>query len=401
MHIKKSRTGLFHFKIPSSYKAAPPAIQHYQGSLLQSRRKSFTLFSSAVFIFFIAGLFTPTSFAAGEIVKNLASNLPLLSTASPSDKSSALTCNQSFSTTLNTDFEGRMSLSPFHDGQHLRFSGQDGFNVCLDKSKSDSNLTPALSLPVIQFQGGDESSRFATIEADPQNIENKTLLFGLRSPNVPSGKPNQFKGRVQMNVYGNTAVRQLKMSVRMFLHADMELVRSFPGPVNWLTISEWWNNAGWTGEGYPFRVSINLVKESAGRYSPLMFHVQSETLDQKTRRWSNVVWKHTADNFVVPTGRWIDLEYGYKEGDASQGRFFMAATVEGGKRIILFDIKNFTHHPGDPSPNGLTHFNPLKLYTSGRLIDHVRENGGVMQIYWDDLKLMACSEGNQNDCNIN
>lgn len=394
-------TSLFLCKRRSPYKHARQPNRSSQDSFRSCIRMSFPSIVSAIIAFITTCLFAQMSYAAGGIIENAFSNIPLLPIASHSDKRMALTCQQSSATALHTDFEGRMSLLPSLDGQHSRFAKQDSFTVCSDKTKSALNSAPALNWPDIQFQGGDESMRFATISADPQNKENKTLLFGLRSPNVPGDKPNQFKGRVQMNFYRNTNVKQLKMSVRMFLHGDMELVRSFPGTVNWLTISEWWNNAGWTGENYPFRISVNLVKENASRDSPLLFHVQSETLDRKTQRWSNTVWRQTADNFVVPTGRWIDLEYGYKEGDASQGRFFMAATVEGGSRTILFDIRNFTHHPGDASPNGLTHFNPLKLYTSGRLVDHVREHGGVMQIYWDDLNLLACSEGNQNDCNIN
>jgi len=48
--------------------------------------------------------------------------------------------------------------------------------------------------------------------------------------------------------------------------------------------------------------------------------------------------------------------------------------------------------PGNPSnqdtkPDGVTDFNPIKLYTSKPLIDYMRGQGKTLQIYWDDFKL--------------
>ena len=62
------------------------------------------------------------------------------------------------------------------------------------------------------------------------------------------------------------------------------------------------------------------------------------------------------------------------------------ATQEG-PGMVVFDITNFTHHPNDPNPDGLSHFNPMKLYTSKGLIDYVRDNGKSLQVYWDDFEL--------------
>ena len=47
----------------------------------------------------------------------------------------------------------------------------------------------------------------------------------------------------------------------------------------------------------------------------------------------------------------------------------------------------FTHNSKDPGPDGVSDFNPLKLYTSKSLIDFMRKNGKTLQIYWDDFKL--------------
>jgi len=33
----------------------------------------------------------------------------------------------------------------------------------------------------------------------------------------------------------------------------------------------------------------------------------------------------------------------------------------------------------------VTHWNPQKLYSSDNVLHHIRDNGGVAQIYWDDF----------------
>lgn len=83
----------------------------------------------------------------------------------------------------------------------------------------------------------------------------------------------------------------------------------------------------------------------------------------------------------------MTIEFHFKEGNASSGRFSMAVTPEGGVRRTIFDVTNYTHHPSDPAPDGMKHYNPMKLYTSNTVIDHVRNNGGVLQVYWDDLEI--------------
>jgi hypothetical protein len=54
---------------------------------------------------------------------------------------------------------------------------------------------------------------------------------------------------------------------------------------------------------------------------------------------------------------------------------------------VVFDLTRVTHNSSDPAPDGVTEFNPLKLYTSKQLIDYMRSEGKTLQIYWDDFKL--------------
>ena len=56
-------------------------------------------------------------------------------------------------------------------------------------------------------------------------------------------------------------------------------------------------------------------------------------------------------------------------------------------KVVVFDVKKVTHNSQDKNPDGVTDFNPLKLYTSKGLIDYMRSKGKTLQIYWDDFKL--------------
>ena len=81
------------------------------------------------------------------------------------------------------------------------------------------------------------------------------------------------------------------------------------------------------------------------------------------------------------------MEYYYKEGDADNGRFYLAIQPDGEEKQVVFDVNRYTHNSEEPSPDGVSDFNPLKLYTSKNLIDYMNDNEKTLQIYWDDFKL--------------
>jgi len=230
------------------------------------------------------------------------------------------------------------------------------------------------------YEGGNDTMRYAKIVQDPTNPSNKVLHYWLKYANV-SGLD---KGRVEANLWYNNNLHNLSQKVRIFLPDDWNILKNANGGiVDWMTIAEYWNNAGpWSGEGYPFRISLSIYKEDP--YSTdLTFNV---TADIKTTYWQ-AIWEESDTTFSIPVGQWITLETYYKEGNQTNGRFVLAVTPDGGSRQIIFDITNFTHHPNDSSPDGLGHYNPMKLYSSKPIIDYVRNNGGILQLYWDDFEI--------------
>lgn len=234
----------------------------------------------------------------------------------------------------------------------------------------------------IQYQGGDKSQRLAEIVADPQNSSNKALKFWIKEPNV-----NPKKGRVQANVYNNNEIKELDYSIRMFLPSDFNTVKSAPFDVKWLTIMEFWNNANWKGEDYQFRISVNLQKLGKGTDN-LKIAVKGQVKNTETGKWKKpYLWDFHNSDFVVPIEKWMTIDVHFVEGDAKNGKLKLSVTPDGGSKTVVHDITNFTHHPEDPNPDGLTQFNPFKLYTSDDLIKYVTKSGQLLNVFWDDFNL--------------
>ena len=58
---------------------------------------------------------------------------------------------------------------------------------------------------------------------------------------------------------------------------------------------------------------------------------------------------------------------------------------ENGPRTVLFDVHDWTHHPDNPAPQGLTHYNPMKVYTSAEIAEFLHAQGAAVQVDWDDF----------------
>lgn len=270
--------------------------------------------------------------------------------------------------------------------------GSDADIIGRDLSLSEKNdwikdldENPLVGSFNIQYQGGDSTQRFAKIVREPGNAENHVLWFWLNDPNV-DGK----KGRIQGNIYGGKiGLKEFSQSIKIFLHEDFEMVRTFPEKIHWLTIAEFWNNITWSSKvPYGFRITLGLGKPVRGE-SNLYFILDAQDcklFDDGSQEYTTL-WSETNTNVNVPIGEWFTLNYYFKEGNAQTGRFRVTFQLENGKKEVIFDVTNFTHNSHDPNPDGITDFNPFKLYTSKELIGYMKNKGKTLQIYWDDFKL--------------
>ena len=281
--------------------------------------------------------------------------------------------------------------SGFEPGSRVIASGSDADIVGIDTSKPDHNdwvndldNNPDIGSFSLQYQGGDSTMRFAKIIPEPGNTSNHVLHFWLNKPNVEASK-----GRIQGNLYGNKGMKEFYQSERVFLHNDFSAVRTFPNIITWLTIAEFWNNITWSQTvPYGFRITLGIGKPVATT-SDLYFILEAQNCElfaDGSQKYTTL-WFETNQKVKVPIGQWFTLEYYYKEGNAENGKFYMTIQPDGGSKEVIYNLTAITHNSKDPNPDGVTDFNPIKLYTSKELINYMGTQGKTLQIYWDEFKL--------------
>ena len=229
----------------------------------------------------------------------------------------------------------------------------------------------------LQYQGGDSTMRYAKIISEPGNPGNHVLHFWLNEPNV-----EQSKGRIQGNLYNNKGLKEFYQSVRMFLPNDFNTVRTYPQKIHWLTIAEFWNNITWSPSvPYGFRITLGIGKPVETE-SDLYFILDAQDCElfADGRQKYTTIWAETNQAVKVPIGKWFTMDYYYKEGNNENGKFYLSITPEGETRKIIFDLTKITHNTHDRDPNGVSDFNPIKLYTSKELIGHMKSKGKTLQI---------------------
>jgi uncharacterized repeat protein (TIGR02543 family) len=232
----------------------------------------------------------------------------------------------------------------------------------------------------IQYNPGVAGDRYAAIVNDPTTGSgNKVLKFYGRSV-----QDDYDRLRVQANIYENSGLTEIYYKFRMYLHPDFNKLKTYGETFEWLTLAEFWNQTNWEGLPYPYRVSLNIGKTAGGTVNNLYFTVYGQKASGSSW-WDIKEWSQTNVNYPVPIGQWLTCEIWYKQGNANTGRFYYSITPDGGQKQIIFDITDSTYHPDNPAPGGLQ-FNPFKLYTSKQQANHVRDQGGALQIYWDDIE---------------
>ena len=233
----------------------------------------------------------------------------------------------------------------------------------------------------IYYEAGTKSDRFAQVIVDPTNKGNKVLHYWLKNARI--GNEGYYKGRIQL-VLKPVNKFSLFQRVRLYLHPDLAIYREYPEKNTWFNLATMWMGARWEDHPYPLKLSLNIAKPR-GVGMPLYFVASAAIADGDTK-WKGI-WAETGANYEVPVGEWLDIEIAYAAGDDTSGRYYMGVKRSSEERFTtVLDVTNWTYNPNSPEPVPLTHWNPLKLYTSSDIIDFVRKSGGVSQLYWDDLE---------------
>ena len=293
-------------------------------------------------------------------------------------------------TDLNTDLPllfqtGFEPTTRFTSAEYPRFAGKD--ETLNEKNDWEADIRRLAGSFAVNFTGGDHSQRFAEIIPEPGNPDNHVMHFQINEGWLNG---NSRLARAQCELYGiRTGLKEFRQTVRIYLPEEMNEVKKFPRPISWLTILEIWNNITWSQSvPFGFRITLGMGKTAADE-SDLIFILDAEDCElfENGRQRYTTVWADKNQNIKVPIGEWFTMHYHFKEGDAATGRFIVTIETEKQGKQTVFDITNFTHCTKDPAPDGVTEFNPFKLYTSKDLADFMKDRGKSLRIYWDDFKL--------------
>lgn len=284
---------------------------------------------------------------------------------------------------FQSGFEDHTVIVPFGQYNH-QILGRDSK---LEKSDWEADIVPIMEKVSLTYTKGDSTKRLASIVPDPSKPKNKVLQFLIREPWMTD---TTEKARIQCDFYGiKKGLKEFTQSMRLFLHEDMNELRYYPDVITWFTIVELWNNVAWRPTvPYGGRVTLGLTKPTTGE-GDFYFKVDAQDIDctlPPDQRFKTL-WVEKNNRIKVPIGEWFTLELYCKEGDDKTGRFYMTIEMQDGSKHLVFDITNYTHNSQDPSPDGITDYNPLKLYTSKEIADYMKNKNKALQLYWDDLKL--------------
>lgn len=243
------------------------------------------------------------------------------------------------------------------------------------------------SMSVYYESPGDVDDRYARIVDDPTGADNRVLRYWLKNAVIDSGYQSHTKGRIQTGFPGELVdAVEVYASERLFVHEDMNLLHSYPpdGDRWWLGVilQELWSGAAWQGHPNPARINLSMYAQGG----QMRLHLRCETMPE-----TQLLWQRVNPGYALPVGEWVTVEIGYKMGSAETGRMIVVVTPEStGEREVVFDVTDWTYDPAADEPGGtgpvpLTHWNPQKLYTSDNVLHHIRDSGGVAQVYWDDF----------------
>lgn len=252
----------------------------------------------------------------------------------------------------------------------LKTDFSDARVVPTDDPQWDKLVLPAGDIPIM-YEDGKLGDRYANIT---DIAGKKALQFKLNKAAIPGDREGYYKGRVQLNC-ALPDVESVTMKTSMLL--DLDAYSSYPKANGWFTIIELWSGAA--NSKYPFRISVNLSKDF-GVDNPAFFSVTGSQRDF-SGKWFTT-WTRVNRSNMLPFGEWFQIELSCFNGDFRDG--YLRLSMDDG---ILFDTRNWTYNRRAPAPVPFTMLQSCKLYTSGAVIDHMREAGQPARILWDSLEI--------------
>lgn len=226
---------------------------------------------------------------------------------------------------------------------------------------------------------------WARIIDDPTGSGRGRVLHMRTLDDEPGGATVRVQNEYNMKNEG-TIFDQGFVRYKVYWHPDLAKARDYPDAIHWWTVMEWWEHRNHDKDGDragQCRWTLGWSKDQ-GLGEPFYWHLNAEYMQPESRKFQSI-WPSQYNRKVpCPIDEWCTVEAFFKSGIGENGRIWVALTRENGERQVIFDVNRSTRHPADPLP--LRGWQFLKLYTSDRLIDRVRNDGGHIQVYFDDLE---------------
>lgn len=277
----------------------------------------------------------------------------------------------------------------FFEEDQQRLIGKDG-------DREEQNASFLSSREYVNFTST-VGKAWCILTDNPTHPGDRVLRFLAEKTNDRSSSID--KVRISGNVRTIPAV-SFENSVDVFLPSDWEVLRNYPDAIDWMTQQEYWCSAsGAPRVGYPqFRMTIGMLKER-GLNKELFYYLKCQDLfttvgpdGSLNERYVTLYEKdHRIDHvFPIPIGEWFNIKTIVESGDLHSGHFKMIVTTEDGVEHIVFDEICPTHATGYDVPNAnealYTSLSPLKLYTSGEILQFFKMSGKTLSIYYNNWK---------------
>ncbi|TCN59567.1 hypothetical protein D0809_06575 [Flavobacterium circumlabens] len=247
----------------------------------------------------------------------------------------------------------------------------------------------------INYESGASTDRIASIVQTPNTdpaifaksmqfkIDNATTCYAP-SPSYPNGN---CKARISGELFSRTPqnTKEYYQKVKVYL-PDWQYLEQSTAPVagGWFILWEMGNDPLLYNK---FKANLQIRKAISGSTGALRFYVKGENTYNNAINWSTL-WEYLNTSFQVPTNKWMTIEIYMKEGDASNGRFYVTATPDGESTSVICNIYGTTYNINN-TVNGFETFNPMKAYCSSEVIDAFKNNGKSLKVLFDDLEIWS------------
>jgi hypothetical protein len=283
---------------------------------------------------------------------------------------------------------------------HDNIKGYDNLTTPSDWEK---NLiqNPYFGAGQIYYETGDYSQRRAEIVADPDpaNSSNKVMRFRITNEHITidQGTYIEKKARVQYDLQNQKLppaggyIKEYYQKCRLRFSEDFKILEDAPDHIGWIIMQEFWNDPqtavpGATQVPKQTRVDFGIDRRRNAAGEKLRFWASfRDPVNVKPATWE---LPKLSTDFDIPLGKWMTQEIFVKEGDDLTGRIYMAITVDGKKTVIVDKITRTVSKPtATYTPDGQTSWNPIKIYTEGKVAKRFFDNNKIMDVYWDDLEI--------------